>query len=55
MLSKEENEFLPRVGRDTPAGEMLRRYCLPGVQRCGEKPGGAGKGHIAGGRFRSVS
>src|SRR4029434_6871453 len=26
MLSKEENEFLTRVGPGKPAGEMLRRY-----------------------------
>ena len=29
MLSKEENEFLTRVGAGTPAGEMLRRYWWP--------------------------
>jgi len=29
MLSKEENEMLTRVGRGTPAGEMLRRYWWP--------------------------
>ncbi len=29
MLSKEENEFLTRVGRGKPAGEMLRRYWWP--------------------------
>jgi 5,5'-dehydrodivanillate O-demethylase len=29
MLSKEENEFLTRVGPGTPAGEMLRRYWHP--------------------------
>jgi 5,5'-dehydrodivanillate O-demethylase len=29
MLSKEENELLTRVGRGTPAGEMLRRYWWP--------------------------
>jgi 5,5'-dehydrodivanillate O-demethylase len=29
MLSKEENEVLTRVGRDTPAGAMLRRYWWP--------------------------
>ena len=29
MLSKEENEFLTRVGSGTPAGEMLRRYWWP--------------------------
>ena len=29
MLSKEENEFLTRVGPGTPAGEMLRRYWWP--------------------------
>lgn len=29
MLSKEENESLTRVGRGTPAGELLRRYWQP--------------------------
>jgi 5,5'-dehydrodivanillate O-demethylase len=29
MLSREENELLTRVGRGTPAGEMLRRYWWP--------------------------
>jgi 5,5'-dehydrodivanillate O-demethylase len=29
MLSAEENELLTRVGRGTPAGEMLRRYWHP--------------------------
>ena len=29
MLSKEENEFLTRVGPGTPAGAMLRRYWWP--------------------------
>ena len=29
MLSQEENELLTRVGRGTPAGEMLRRYWWP--------------------------
>jgi 5,5'-dehydrodivanillate O-demethylase len=29
MLSNEENELLTRVGRGTPAGEMLRRYWWP--------------------------
>ena len=29
MLSKEENELMTRVGRGTPAGEMLRRYWWP--------------------------
>ncbi len=29
MLSREENEFLTRVGPGTPAGEMLRRYWHP--------------------------
>lgn len=29
MLTKEENEFLTRVGPGTPAGEMLRRYWHP--------------------------
>ena len=29
MLSREDNEFLTRVGPGTPAGEMLRRYWWP--------------------------
>jgi 5,5'-dehydrodivanillate O-demethylase len=29
MLSREENETLTRVGRGTPAGELLRRYWMP--------------------------
>jgi 5,5'-dehydrodivanillate O-demethylase len=29
MLTREENETLTRVGRGTPAGEMLRRYWFP--------------------------
>ncbi len=29
MLTKEENEFLTRVGAGTPAGELFRRYWLP--------------------------
>jgi 5,5'-dehydrodivanillate O-demethylase len=29
MLSTEENELLTRVGRGTPAGELMRRYWLP--------------------------
>lgn len=29
MLTREENETLTRVGRGTPAGEMLRRYWMP--------------------------
>src|SRR5437870_4294801 len=29
MLTKEENEFLTRVGPGTPAGDLLRRYWLP--------------------------
>lgn len=29
MLSREENERLTRVGPDTPAGKLLRRYWLP--------------------------
>ena len=35
MLTREENEMLTRVGRDTPAGEMLRRYWMP-VAAAGE-------------------
>ena len=29
MLSREENEFLTRVGPGTPCGAMLRRYWWP--------------------------
>jgi len=29
MLTQEENELLTRVGPETPAGELLRRYWLP--------------------------
>ncbi|HEY1268959.1 MAG TPA: Rieske 2Fe-2S domain-containing protein [Candidatus Binatia bacterium] len=29
MLSREENEYLTRVGRGAPAGELLRRYWHP--------------------------
>ena len=29
MLTREENEMMTRVGRGTPAGEMLRRYWWP--------------------------
>src|SRR5947208_10922510 len=29
MLTKEENEFLTRVGPGTPGGELLRRYWHP--------------------------
>ncbi len=29
MLTKEENDFLTRVGPGTPAGELLRRYWMP--------------------------
>ena len=29
MLSREENDMLTRVGRGTPAGELLRRYWQP--------------------------
>lgn len=31
MLSKELNELLTRTGRDTPMGQMLRRYWLPAL------------------------
>ena len=29
MLTAEQNEMLTRVGRGTPAGELLRRYWHP--------------------------
>ena len=29
MLTREENETMTRVGRGTPAGELLRRYWMP--------------------------
>lgn len=41
MLTREENEMLTRVGRGTPAGEMLRRYWMPVAcagELTGEKP-----------------
>jgi 5,5'-dehydrodivanillate O-demethylase oxygenase subunit len=41
MLTREENEFLTRVGPGTPAGEMLRRYWHPVAAACeltAEKP-----------------
>jgi nitrite reductase/ring-hydroxylating ferredoxin subunit len=31
MFSREENELLTRVGPDTPAGELLRRYWIPAL------------------------
>ncbi len=34
MLTKEENEFLTRIGPGTPAGELLRRYWLPVGYAC---------------------
>ncbi len=41
MLTREENEMLTRVGRGTPAGELLRRYWQPvtvGGELTDEKP-----------------
>ena len=29
MLSRADNEFLTRSGKDTPMGELLRRYWQP--------------------------
>ena len=29
MLTSEENERLTRVGRETPMGELMRRFWLP--------------------------
>ncbi|MEA2640428.1 MAG: hypothetical protein QOF51_1822, partial [Chloroflexota bacterium] len=29
VLTREENDFLTRVGPGTPAGELLRRYWFP--------------------------
>ena len=29
MLTQEENELLTGVGRETPAGQLLRRYWFP--------------------------
>jgi 5,5'-dehydrodivanillate O-demethylase len=34
MLTKEENEFLTRVGPGTPAGDLLRRYWMPVGYTC---------------------
>src|SRR6202142_1212193 len=31
MLRREQNEFLTRTGRDTPMGEMFRRYWIPAL------------------------
>src|SRR5438552_997354 len=31
MLSREDNELLCRVGRDTPTGNMLRQYWIPAL------------------------
>ena len=41
MVTKDENERWTRVGRDTPAGQMLRRYWWPiafGEQIAGKRP-----------------
>jgi 5,5'-dehydrodivanillate O-demethylase oxygenase subunit len=41
MVTREENEFLTRVGPGTPAGDMLRRYWHPVAAACeltAEKP-----------------
>ena len=32
MLTAEENERLTRVGRETPMGELVRRFWLPFLQ-----------------------
>ena len=29
MLSAEQNDFITRTGRDTPAGALMRRYWQP--------------------------
>jgi phthalate 4,5-dioxygenase oxygenase subunit len=39
MITQKENEFLTRVGKGTPAGEMLRRYWQP-VALAAELPQG---------------
>jgi len=31
MLSKEDNEYLTRVGAGTPMGELFRRFWLPAL------------------------
>src|SRR2546422_6878683 len=31
MLSREDNELLCRVGRDTPTGNLLRQYWIPAL------------------------
>ena len=31
MLSKADNEFLTRSGKDTPMGELLRRFWMPAL------------------------
>jgi len=40
VLTKEENDFITRVGPGTPAGELLRRYWLPVgyVQELADQP-----------------
>ncbi|HEY0581361.1 MAG TPA: Rieske 2Fe-2S domain-containing protein [Chloroflexota bacterium] len=43
MLTREENELLCRVGRDTPMGQMLRRYWMPAIQSHDLEAGGAPK------------
>src|SRR5258706_79043 len=41
MITQEENQLLTRVGRGTPAGEMLRRYWQPVALSEELPPGGA--------------
>ena len=31
MLSKADNEFLTRAGKDTPMGALLRRFWMPAL------------------------
>lgn len=43
MLTREENELLCRVGRDTPTGQLIRRYWIPALMSSELAPGGAPK------------
>ena len=41
MLSAEKNQLVTRTGKDTPAGELMRRYWQPAClteELAGERP-----------------
>jgi phenylpropionate dioxygenase-like ring-hydroxylating dioxygenase large terminal subunit len=40
MLTREDNEFLTRVGPSTPMGDLLRRYWIPALRSTELAPGG---------------